>query len=104
MRTNIQPFYDNSLAGALARLMRGLLQYADHRAQRPAPHVRIHDNTPGTRGSWLDRLDTWFWKRELKEREAFLAQSLDICDLEHRMRSLDLGEKRLGMNRFETIR
>ncbi|HVR93194.1 MAG TPA: DUF3563 family protein [Casimicrobiaceae bacterium] len=39
----------------------------------------------------MSRLDTWFWKQEMKRREAFLAQSADIFDLERRMRMLERG-------------
>jgi len=43
--------------------------------------------------SWLarvfDRLETWSWERELRQREAYLAQAQDLADLEHRMRQLD---------------
>jgi hypothetical protein len=41
--------------------------------------------------SWLDRLDAWAWRRSQKEREAYLAQSKDIAELEARMRELDRG-------------
>jgi hypothetical protein len=41
--------------------------------------------------SLLDRLDTWFWKQELANREAFLASSADIVELEQRMRWLEHG-------------
>ena len=88
MRTNDPPLYDNSLTGILARLTHGILQDASERAQKdsaaPATTVSKH------RG-WLDRLDTWFWKREMKSREAFLAKSTDIFDLEQRMRRLERG-------------
>jgi hypothetical protein len=43
--------------------------------------------------SWLgriaDRLETWSWEREVRAREAYLAQSQDLFDLEARMRHLD---------------
>jgi len=43
--------------------------------------------------SWLirlfDRLETWSWERQVREREAYLAQSRDLADLEYRMRQLD---------------
>jgi hypothetical protein len=43
--------------------------------------------------SWLgrivDRLETWSWEREVRAREAYLAQSQDLFDLEPRMRHLD---------------
>jgi hypothetical protein len=48
--------------------------------------------TPSAR-SWLgriiDRLETWSWEREVQAREAYLAQSQDLFDLEARMRHLD---------------
>ena len=35
------------------------------------------------------RLETWSWQRQMREREAYLAQSKDLVDLEARMRELD---------------
>jgi hypothetical protein len=102
MRTNNSTLYDNSLAGILARLTHGILQDAGDRAQRQASHpVNDHDSPTGTNSSWLDRLDTWFWKQELKERDAFLAQSIDIFDLEQRMRCLERGDRWLGSDRID---
>jgi len=53
-------------------------------ARRPADHL-----TTG----WLERLwarlEAWSWRRELQEREAYLAQATDLVDLERRMRHLD---------------
>jgi hypothetical protein len=44
-------------------------------------------------GGWLarlfERLENWAWDRQQREREAFLAQSADLYDLEYRMRQLD---------------
>lgn len=43
--------------------------------------------------AWLtrlfDRLENWAWDRQQQEREAYLAQSHDLHDLEYRMRQLD---------------
>ena len=39
--------------------------------------------------SWMDRLDRWFWSLEQKRRDAYLAQAVDIVDLEQRMRNLE---------------
>ena len=39
--------------------------------------------------NWLDRIDQWVWRQSLKRREAYLAQSTDLVDLERRMRDLD---------------
>ncbi len=35
------------------------------------------------------RLETWSWQRQMREREAYLAQATDLADLEARMRDLD---------------
>ena len=40
-------------------------------------------------GRLFDRIEAWAWERELREREAFLAQAQDLYDLERRMRQLD---------------
>ena len=37
----------------------------------------------------FERLDRWLWRQEMKEREAWLAQSQDIFELEQRMRMLE---------------
>jgi uncharacterized protein DUF3563 len=35
------------------------------------------------------RLEMWSWQRQMREREAYLAQAIDLADLEARMRDLD---------------
>jgi len=54
------------------------------------------DSADTARAHWLDRLDQWAWRNALKRREAWLAQSTDLCDLESRLRSLerDTGSRR----------
>ena len=102
MRTDHPPLYDNTLTGVLARLTHGILFDANERAQLDrAKRANAYDssfaNSLGTSfgnavrksRSWLSRVDTWFWKQEMKRREAFLAQSADIFDLERRMRMLE---------------
>jgi Protein of unknown function (DUF3563) len=101
MRTDSATLYDNSLAGILARLTHGILQDANERVQeQTAPAAKADrnsiTNSAAKRPGWFDRLDTWFWKQEVKNREAFLARSTDIFDLEQRMRCLERGDKWLG--------
>jgi hypothetical protein len=48
------------------------------------------------RTGWLDRLDAWFWRQEQKDREAYLAKSRDIFELERRIELLD----REGISRY----
>ena len=99
MRINNSHLYDNSLAGILARLAHGILQDANERVQeRSASPVNAPAYAPGRSLGWLDRLDTWFWKQDMKSRDAFLAQSTDIFDLEQRMRCLERGDRWLGTN------
>ena len=40
-------------------------------------------------GRLFDRIEGWAWERELRQREAYLAQAQDLYDLERRMRQLD---------------
>jgi hypothetical protein len=78
---------DRSLVGILAGLTYGILNRAG--PDRDASKVTAH---PATRSvGLLDRLDTWFWKQEVASREAFLARSADIVELEQRMRWLEQG-------------
>jgi Protein of unknown function (DUF3563) len=39
--------------------------------------------------NWISALDAWFHKHSMQEREAYLAQSTDIFDLESRIRTLE---------------
>ena len=38
---------------------------------------------------WMTALGNWFYQQELKDREAYLAKSTDIFDLERRIRALE---------------
>lgn len=71
---------DPGFSGAWARLTQALLfnplRYDGAHTQAPSPGL-------------LARLDRWFWQQEQREREAYLAQSSDIYDLERRMRQLE---------------
>jgi hypothetical protein len=103
MRINDPPLYDNSLTGVLARLTHGILHDANDRAQEKSARASASANSVANSvaysvtysvaylRSWLDRLDTWFWKQDMKRREEFLARSTDIFDLERRMRWLERG-------------
>ena len=87
MESNGYDVRDRSWVGILAALTYGILNRGGP-AGNPAK-VTAH---PTARASGLlDRLDTWFWKQELANREAFLAKSADIVELEQRMRWLEDG-------------
>jgi hypothetical protein len=57
------------------------------------------DATPSVaaqpRRGLLERLDHWFWLREQRSREAYLAKARDVCDLEDRIRTLERGTPHL---------
>ena len=40
---------------------------------------------------FLERLDRWFWAQQQRDLESYLARSVDIHDLEHRMRNVERG-------------
>lgn len=48
-----------------------------------------HPPAAARRRGWLERLDSWFARRQQRERDAYLAQSCDIFDLEYRIRQLE---------------
>ena len=81
-------FRDRGWVGTLAALTYGILNRDG--APDDDETVTAHP-TPTEHRGLLDRIDTWFWKQELKSREAFLAQAVDIVDLEQRMRWLERG-------------
>jgi hypothetical protein len=56
---------------------------------RPSDPPAAESEEP--RRGLLERLDDWLWKHEQREREAYLAASTDIYDLEARIRDLERG-------------
>lgn len=52
----------------------------------PAAPARIRME-PGR--SWLERVERWLWRIEQKRVEDYLARSVDLADLEMRMRNLE---------------
>src|ERR1700682_4408845 len=73
MRTDQPPLYDNTLTGILTRLTHGILLDANQRPQLDrAKRANASDssfaNSFAKPRSCLTRLDTWFWKQEMKRR------------------------------------
>ena len=74
------------LIGAWARLTHGLIFDPLRRERRP------ETRTPpaGTRRAGIfERIDRWFWRQQLRDREAYLAGSQDIFELEERIRRFE---------------
>ena len=52
----------------------------------PAAPARVRTE-PGP--SWLERVERWLWRIEQKRVEDYLARSVDLADLEMRLRNLE---------------
>lgn len=71
----------------------------DALSARPTPLIETARRAPETarrapapqrpRRSLLERLDHWFADQRERQRERYLAQATDLCDLESRMRELN---------------
>lgn len=55
----------------------------------PAASSRTNGCSPTSRPSLTRRLNDWFYRQQVDQREAYLAQSTDIFDLERRIRHLE---------------
>src|SRR6476646_7811391 len=94
-------YFNNSIYGQLYMLVAETLGRSERRrdseARRPQPTPLTRQPAragPGVapRAGFLDRLDAWFWRQAQREQEAYLAKSLDVFDLERRIRALERGE------------
>ena len=89
-------YFNNSLIGHVSTLLAEALggfrgRRLAARASKPRGPTQRTAPKAGAerRGSWLDRLDAWFWRQEQRAREDYLARSADIFELERRMRALE---------------
>jgi hypothetical protein len=56
--------------------------------RKAAKHTE-RDSASSRSVTLVQRFDRWLWQRQVREREAYLAQSQDIFELERRMRHLE---------------
>lgn len=95
-------YFNHSILGHVSMLLAEALGGARRKPGVPRLNARARTAksdakvVEAPRESWLDRLDTWFWRQEQKEREAYLARSRDLFELERRIDALD----RDGIARF----
>ena len=78
-------YFNHSIFGQLYTLIAEALQRG---APRRTAATRGREDAQAT---WLDRLDGWFWRQQQAEREAYLAASADVFELERRLEALDRG-------------
>jgi hypothetical protein len=97
MRNDSFPLHDPAGLGIFLVMARALAPapfQPDFRARYPgtAEPPRSTGTTSGAlprKIGLLERLDRWFWAQQQRDVEAYLAQSVDVHDLEQRMRNLE---------------
>lgn len=96
------PSASSHALGVLGRLMRAfparaVVDVGDvvDAAQHSATPVAVGPQllTPRHQGL-LGRLESWIWRQQQRDREAYLAEATDIADLEARMRVLEMRQLR----------
>jgi hypothetical protein len=95
MKHNSRPFPENTLVGhcialAHATFYDALPSNVEHKppiAPATLPSKRIGIGAAFAR--FMEALDAWFYRQRMKEREAYLAQAVDVYDVERRMRELE---------------
>ncbi len=96
MQSRSHPFPESSLVGSCIRLAQttffdALPANAELLpAKAPATFPASKQAAVGNRLTrFTEALENWFYRQQLKDREAYLAQSQDIFEVERRMRDLD---------------
>lgn len=80
-------YFNHSIFGQLYTLIAEALGRGPRRTR--VRGVGRMSPAAGTRQTLLERLDTWFWRQAQKDREAYLARSADVFDLERRIKALE---------------
>ena len=95
-------YFNQSIFGqlhVLADAIRRDRAVASKQARRPRTPERPEPVRPDAaaaslalaKPTLLDRLDAWFWRQVQNDREAYLARSRDVFDLERRIDALERG-------------
>jgi hypothetical protein len=58
-------------------------------AEAPSNLSRTDAGRAVERPGWMSMVNNWFHRQQMKEREAYLAKSTDIFELERRIRHLE---------------
>ena len=93
--TAAEMYFNQSIFGHLYAAIAGVPPMPQKRREEardqasPAQRPARRDAAPT--GGLLDRLDAWFWRRVQMDREAYLARSSDVFDLERRIDAIERG-------------
>jgi hypothetical protein len=96
MTSRTHPFPENSLVGNCIKLAQttffdAMPARADLRVpMAPSTLAPAQPETLGQRlARWTENLEDWLYRQQMNDREAWLAQSQDIFEVERRLRDLD---------------
>lgn len=84
-------FNEYSLMGTCIRLAQSTFQQAMPAALPIDMPVSADEPRVSVWRRLAETLDDWFYRQQVREREAYLAQAQDIFDLENRLRAYDRG-------------
>ena len=88
MNPTNHPFPEHSLVGACIKLAHSTF-YDALASTAPARAVPTNPPRENLVNRVLDAMDNWFYRQNMKEREAYLGQAQDIFDLENRIHELE---------------
>jgi len=96
MNPTNHPFPDHSVLGVCIKLAHAtffdaLPANVELKAPKAPETLGSRKLTPdiGLLHRWMNGIDHWFYRQQMKQREAYLAESQDIFDLESRIRHLE---------------
>jgi len=89
MKASLFPISDKVFCGAFAVMADALSQTAFAPVRRQTFGAAVVAQPKASRVGLWERLDRWAWKQVQKEREAYLARSQNLAELEERIRRLD---------------
>ena len=97
-------YFNHSIFGQLYTLIAEALGSRRRDRPRSGHSAEAEKAAPASvrdlpRLTWLDRVDAWFWRQAQKDREAYLARSRDMFELERRIEALDRG----GLARYGAL-
>ncbi len=94
MRATNFPYPDRGPVGTFVKLAQAtffdaLPANAEHRAPKAPAQPPTGMLPPPQRRRWLAALDHWFHRQRMKQRDAYLAESQNVYELEARIRRLE---------------
>ncbi len=91
MRSQLHPFPENSLvANCISLAQTTFFETMPARADGlPAPTVAPSEPFGKRLARWAGSLEDWFYRQQQNDREAYLARSQDVFELERRLSDLN---------------